>query len=246
MVREEVCRAIDDCKRNEGLNVNQKKIRLQVLTAYQEKLSYDELRNQRIETYREKVNQFYQQANGKIHLDSDLVCSQIILNDYLLNSELGSYLQYIGRRPKADELYMYALNCELENCKSMPEVITATELYYLIGRFLVEEERINDTLIQFLSPIFGEETLSYYRSQGKINQDGILELQQVKKPEDEYIHDRERIIYQMDTMYKDQVLDSITYQCAEEMLHSLFQFYHGYSEVSLPSYELKEDSRKSK
>lgn len=247
MKGEEIDQLMKDCSENPQLSRKQGKTRLAVLKVYQETLLFDDVRKNDMESYSKMVGKFYQQTNGEVFLDTDLICSQIILNDYLLNSEFGSYLQSIHRHPSGDELYLYALNYETEKSRRFPEIILATELYALADRILVQEKKKYLTMIDCFSSILGENLLSFYYTGGKIDENGKLELSERKKLEDEYLSDYQKALEQLESLFKEKILDSVTYQNAREMLSSLLSFYHnGYSEVSLPSFHVENSSKKGK
>lgn len=161
-------------------------------------------RGLRIEELIKKYHDLLENSKEFLNVSDDIISSLIILNEYILNSNLWEYV--ISKDLKVnniDDLYKIAISYEKKFKEDITDTKSAIVLYKLAFIINSSEEEDISKIISTLSSIIDDKYLT----------------------DDKDFNNYNYCLNIIDNMYKEHQLASMSYQYALNLVNKLFKFY---------------------
>lgn len=196
---------------NDKSSYHQKIVTYSILASYRRMLLHQKKNQNLFENYERLAQELYTKTAGGLVVNSDLVTSQIFLNEYLF-SELGEYTQ------DSLDIHECLLNYKEKRKNISLNVEKAVNLYQLVSQILNNECREFLRLKYSLFEIVGEENF--------ISDKNSIEV----------FHE---VLYQFRKLNSEKVIDDATLKMAADLVKQVLIYYtKGYAVIE-ESYQEK-------
>lgn len=217
---------IKDCENDSSLTAKEKQIRLAVFRTAIQKISRDNYTNSLKKEFMTKMADLLE-IDENIPLENSIQNNQIVLNNYLLESDVCKYIQKQGiTNYNLSELKYYAFDYEIMFHKEQKNIEKAVELYEISKQILNNENQKMFVIKNGLSNIIDKDTISQYNEVGEQQEDGKVIFEQTEKSKQQYSIDHALSLKKLEELYVNEgTLDIATYEYAKMMVNQLFNYY---------------------
>lgn len=231
----EIQEQIKRCENDKNLSLKEKQVRLAIFKTAIQKISRDNYTDSLKKEFMKKMADLLE-IDENFPLEDSIQNNQVVLNNYLLDSDVCKYLEKQGIiNYDLCDLKYYAFDYEMCFKKDQRNIEKAVELYEISKQIMSNETQKMFVIKNGLSNIIDKETISQYNEVGKQQEDGIVMFEQTDKSKEQYSNNHKVALQTLEELYVNEGnLDRITYEYSTMMVNQLFNYYqNGLQMISL-------------